>query len=361
MLKLNKTTPSTGSICFSSLLILVSQWLPITSLIFGGCCSNVFSLEKVYHELPNSSHLITFSQFLFIAVLGYFDNYDNNAGIKRLYLKQNHIPLSRNFINVLMFFVSSNLNNMALTYNISVPIHIIFRSSSTVITMIIGYLFANKRYNFKQIVSALILTFGIILATIGNYLNNKKKTSIDSLIDHDHLKSFYIGVFLLMSSSIIIAFNGLFTERTYKIYGKYWQESLFYQHFLGLPIFIIFQRQLVEEYKQMMYQKETFAFKIPVMFSQDFVQLRISKSLCYLLLNCFTQNVCITGVNKLASITNALTVSIVLLIRKFVSLLLSVLIFGNLLHRLCLAGSFFVFTGAGLYSFATKSSKRSSK
>ena len=42
-----------------------------------------------------------------------------------------------------------------------------------------------------------------------------------------------------------------------------------------------------------------------------------------LIVNIITQNICIRGVNILASYTNALTLSVILTARKFISLLLS--------------------------------------
>lgn len=69
-----------------------------------------------------------------------------------------------------------------------------------------------------------------------------------------------------------------------------------------------------------------------------------------LFLNVFTQLICVAGVNQLASASTALSVSIVLNLRKFTSLVLSFVIFGHKLHVGLAVGAILVFVGALWYS-----------
>lgn len=80
----------------------------------------------------------------------------------------------------------------------------------------------------------------------------------------------------------------------------------------------------------------------------------IPRQVLFLLLNSLTQYVCIRGVNILGSISSALTVTIVLNIRKLVSLLLSIWLFGNTLSSGVMAGATVVFAGAFLYGFESQ-------
>lgn len=63
-----------------------------------------------------------------------------------------------------------------------------------------------------------------------------------------------------------------------------------------------------------------------------------------------TQLVCVCGVNQLASTTTALSVSIVLNLRKFTSLVISFVIFGHKIDAGVMTGAVFVFMGALWYS-----------
>ena len=83
------------------------------------------------------------------------------------------------------------------------------------------------------------------------------------------------------------------------------------------------------------------------------------RQVLFLVLNALTQYVCIRGVNILGSVSSALTVTIVLNIRKLVSLLLSMWLFGHTLSPGVLAGASVVFIGGFLY--ATESQRQNGK
>src|SRR5690606_33659091 len=87
---------------------------------------------------------------------------------------------------------------------------------------------------------------------------------------------------------------------------------------------------------------------------QGLDRIRIPSQLFYLALNVLTQYACIRGVNLLAAASTALTVTIVLNIRKLVSLLLSIWLFGNRLAPGTLVGAVIVFFAGGLYSLDGK-------
>jgi solute carrier family 35 (UDP-xylose/UDP-N-acetylglucosamine transporter), member B4 len=74
----------------------------------------------------------------------------------------------------------------------------------------------------------------------------------------------------------------------------------------------------------------------------------------YLVANVLTQYACIRGVNLLAAVSSALTVTIVLSIRKLVSLLLSIWLFGNRLATGTLLGAMVVFGAGALYSVGSR-------
>ncbi|KAF4591497.1 UDP-N-acetylglucosamine transporter yea4 [Ophiocordyceps camponoti-floridani] len=96
------------------------------SLIFGGCCSNVYALEAIISFEPSSGTLLTFTQFLFVAVTSYISRFDKTR--PPFYLKKAKVPLRRWLVNIVLFFSINLLNNHAFSYSISVPLHIILRS-----------------------------------------------------------------------------------------------------------------------------------------------------------------------------------------------------------------------------------------
>ena len=74
-------------------------------------------------EEPGSGNIITFFQFLLVAVEG-------GVFVTGFGSRPTHIPLSRYSIMVCFFFVVSVINNYALKFDIPLPLHMIFRAVS---------------------------------------------------------------------------------------------------------------------------------------------------------------------------------------------------------------------------------------
>lgn len=148
---------------------------------------------------------------------------------------------------------------------------------------------------------------------------------------------------------------GLYTEATYRQYGPQWRENLFYSHVLSLPLFLPFASSMYDIFRRMA-ATEPLAFNTswPLV---DSLVARAPSQVVYLAINVLTQYACIRGVNLLAAVSTALTVTIVLNIRKLVSLLLSIWLFGNSLATGTLVGAVIVFSAGGLYSFGRQPPK----
>ncbi|KAK8139926.1 UDP-N-acetylglucosamine transporter YEA4 [Apiospora sp. TS-2023a] len=328
-------------------------------LIFGGCCSNVFALEAIINQLiANVWTLLTFVQFLFVAVTGYVSQVDSKR--PPFFLTPNRVPIRRWLINIVLFFSINVLNNHAFSYDISVPVHIILRSGGSITTMIAGSLWG-KKYSRIQIVAVLLLTVGVIMAAWSDSQTKQDTAPGDA---HSSAPSFSTGLVILFVAQVMSAIMGLYTEETYKKYGPHWKENLFYSHLLSLPLFLPFMPSL---YRQFVRLASSAPLALPVFAEQlaaspnlseamraNFKSIQIPSQVVYLALNVLTQYACIRGVNLLAAASSALTVTIVLNIRKLVSLLLSIWLFGNRLAPGTLLGAVVVFSAGALYSLDGK-------
>lgn len=337
----------------------IPQWLAVGAmlgLIFGGCCSNVFVLEAIIKVEPASGTLLTFVQFLFVAITGYISQFDSTH--PPFFIKPNQVPIRRWLINIVLFFSINILNNHAFSYDISVPVHIILRSGGSITTMLAGSLYG-KRYSRIQIVAVLLLTVGVGTAAWSDA--QSKGTSMDS--SQEPVPKFSTGLAILLIAQIMSAIMGLYTEETYRMYGSHWKENLFYSHLLSLPLFLPFSRSLIRQFVHLVDSKpltlpsligQVNPSTIPAAVRQKMEELYIPSQVAYLGLNVLTQYACIRGVNLLAAVSSALTVTIVLNIRKLVSLLLSIWLFGNQLATGTLIGAIVVFSAGGLYSLDSR-------
>jgi UDP-xylose/UDP-N-acetylglucosamine transporter B4 len=80
--------------------------------------------------------------------------------------------------------------------------------------------------------------------------------------------------------------------------------------------------------------------------------IEIRKLWAFLLMNVLTQFVCIAGVNRMTSVATSLTLNLVLNLRKFASLMFSIVYFQNDFGFGAKMGSILVFLGTLIYTRA---------
>lgn len=303
-------------------------------LVFVGCCSNVVSLELLVREFPGCGNIVTFAQFLFIAIEGFI--FETKFGRKKP-----AIPVSNYVVMVAMFFTISVINNYALNFNIAMPLHMIFRSGSLIANMILGIIILKKRYSASKYLSIALVSAGIFICTI----MSAKQVNVSSEGTED--EGFYafmrwlIGIAMLTFALLMSARMGIFQETLYKQYGKHSKEALFYNHCLPLPGFLLLATDI---YNHSIYFSQSTPVLIPAVgFTAPIMWI-------YLLINVITQYVCIRGVFILTTECASLTVTLVVTLRKFLSLIFSIIYFQNPFTAWHWVGTAVVFLGTLLYT-----------
>ncbi|XP_029951940.1 UDP-xylose and UDP-N-acetylglucosamine transporter isoform X2 [Salarias fasciatus] len=304
------------------------------ALVFLGCCSNVVSLELLVRDFPGCGNIVTFAQFLFIALEGFV--FESNFGRKKP-----AIPIGNYVIMVTMFFTVSVINNYALNFNIAMPLHMIFRSGSLIANMILGIIILKKRYSASKYLSIALVSAGIFICTI----MSAKQVNVDNKGSED--QGFYvflhwlIGIAMLTFALLMSARMGIFQEMLYKQYGKHPKEALFYNHCLPLPGFLLLCTDI---YNHSVLFSQSTPVKVPV------VDVMVPIMWIYLLINVVTQYVCIRGVFILTTECTSLTVTLVVTLRKFLSLIFSIIYFQNPFTAWHWVGTAVVFVGTLLYT-----------
>lgn len=346
-------------------------WAPTLVLIFGGCCSNVYTLESLIQTSPSSGPLITAFQFLLVALATLPNHFSLHRGWRNLYLKPRAIPLKKWLVYTAYFLSINILNNIVFKYRISIPLHIILRSAGPVTTMAVGRIWGGKRYPTQKIIAVAFLFIGVVLAAISDALAKPPHAHRDDLNEASSSSINSIGVshqvpgFALLASALVLsACMGLYTDDMYSAHGRsgaITAETLFYSHTLSLPFFAAQVRPLIDEFSTIaaISTRDPLSVKsepspitryLPISPMSPINSFSIPLPVVLLLLNAFTQLLCIVGVNRLSAQSSSLTVSIVLNIRKLASLLLSIWLFGNQLPTGVIVGAAVVFVGGGLYA-----------
>ncbi|CAG8483986.1 10469_t:CDS:2 [Ambispora gerdemannii] len=300
------------------------DFLLIGSLVFGGCCSNVIALELLVGDAPKSGNLITLAQFTFVALEGLRHHLKFTPDSWIPTLKPRIVPFFNWSLLVAMFFTVSVLNNIALGFRISVPLHIIFRSGSLIVSMLLGWA-------EQDLVNA---------------------------------SDYAIGITLLSIALILSCIMGLYQEVTYSKHGSDWREGLFYTHVLALPMFLVFYSDIKHQvylFNDTEKISLSIAFDsipggtmlVPEIIRTVIGDYKVPRLWLYLILNVLTQYVCVSGVHRLNSVSTALTLNLVLNLRKFTSLMISVWYFDNEFTIGMMFGGSLVFLGTFLYSIGS--------
>lgn len=189
--------------------------------------------------------------------------------------------------------------------------------------------------------SIALVSAGIFICT---FMSAKQVTSQSSLSEKDGFQAFawwLLGIGALTFALLMSARMGIFQETLYKKFGKHSKEALFYNHALPLPGFIFLASDIYDHVvlfnKSELYQIPVISVAMPIMWF-------------YLLMNVVTQYVCVRGVFILTTECTSLTVTLVVTLRKFVSLIFSILYFQNPFTPGHCLGTLLVFTGTLMYT-----------
>ncbi|KAL1939686.1 hypothetical protein VTO73DRAFT_9719 [Trametes versicolor] len=428
-------------------LAVAADWATTLGLIFGGCCSNALTLEHLTRSHPHAGSLITFAQFVLISLHGlpkFLVLGRGRWGVPWLRLRARRTPLAPYLAQVALFYAVSLLNNAAFAYGIPMAVHIIFRSGGLVVSMLMGWLLAGKRYNVTQVLSVLVVTAGVFLTTLSAATpKNKAPPSPSDTEDGSAPESlaglsreqwrYASGIGLLTLALVLSGLLGIVQDWTYARYVRTpapatsngaaengtkqtnghanghtnghanghaktpdvaatapaagrsvepWQESMFYLHFLSLPMFYFVRHDLAAQARALhaspplrlsLPLPPTFLAKLqtaltlyppfgllqpPSFFSEKVLTLRIPGAHATLALTAATALVCVAGVHRLtARGVSALAVTLLLVVRKAASLVLSVLLFraqGAAVNAGVWAGAGMVFAGTMGYAAGSR-------
>jgi UDP-xylose/UDP-N-acetylglucosamine transporter B4 len=233
------------------------------------------------------------------------------------------------------------------------------------------------RYNVVQCISVLLVFLGVIMTTSSasrpSYSPSEPYSALET-------KEYAIGIALLTLALLLSGFLGLIQDWTYAQYKRShaelkrseetppWQESMFYLHLLGLPLFMLVHKDVLVQLhaihtgpRTILHLPLIFPFPTAPNLPSKFI-ITIPQLYTPLLLNTLTQLICISGVHRLTASVSSLTVTLVLAVRKAVSLIISAAWFqGSRGNEMMWGGAALVFLGTVGYSIGSGEDRRKSK
>lgn len=326
-------------------------------------------------EDPGAGGLMTFAQFAFLAVLllPFFLRFrDPETGHLGIYFKHK-TPLMEYLKMTIIFFVGSVASNKAFELGVTQPFAVIFRSLSLLVSYLIGMFWFNKKYTARQFIAVCLVTLGVLVTTLGEvYLKsgipqkldqccstfpiwqqayivatNQPILGLDAATQSADETSFGYHMLILATTTTLLTFTlvglavlGHLQSKCYSTYKSDAIENMFFLHLMPIPMFAMLASDLRHHFT--LWNA-----------SAPFVVLGIEVPwlwwLCFL--NVLTQCVCLAGVHNTTSSMGTLVCTFATTVRKFLSLIFSVLYFQSPFTLLHTSGAALVFFGT--YLFAT--------
>ena len=212
------------------------------------------------------------------------------------------------------------------------PTVVIVRSGSLVANMVVSIIAFRRHYTFSKYLSVATVTLGVIISTT---TTAKLKSAGEE--GESELHTWFIGLLMLGYGLFGSATTGVFQEKLFNRFGKHPKEALFYSNLLGIVGFVPSYSNIINTITDFNSSPGIGFLGMPSMW-------------VYLLLNVAMQYVCVRSIYFLLSEWTSLAVTMVTTLRKFLSLLLSIVLFNNTFTTEHWISAVLVFSGSALFS-----------
>ena len=314
--------------------------------VFVGCQLNLYALELL-GNVPNGKALggaLTFLQFLGVTVANvpvlFNDDRPRAPFAVLTHFAQNPLSFRPLLALSLVFYLVSVGNNVVLNFGVSIPVHSVFRASSLVVSMAVGFLWRGRRYTLAQVTCCVAVTVGITLVTLasskspvtecGSTATGACEAAIPSASTAEAAPAtdagvwWWCGIAVLCGTTLGGAATGQLQDKLYSDARKHhsteraagmWQHALFWTHAVSMALFAVVG-----------------AFTdAPLVGGGVLEQFgMITDAMAWpLALNVGSQILCIRSVYSLVHNTSALTMTLTITMRKFASVVVSAAVFGH--------------------------------
>eukprot|EP00929_Paragymnodinium_shiwhaense_P071798 TRINITY_DN36464_c0_g1_i1.p1 TRINITY_DN36464_c0_g1~~TRINITY_DN36464_c0_g1_i1.p1 ORF type:complete len:391 (-),score=59.91 TRINITY_DN36464_c0_g1_i1:287-1459(-) len=326
-------------------------------MVFGGCMSSIVSMEYVLKGDPNAGNLLTLTEFAAVLLQSVPSRIEQRDG--RVQLCGLFASLSSHALHAVLWVSMSILVNYVYGFNITVPIHTLFRSCNIIASVLIGFCFFQQRYSWQQLACVVVLTFGILCGSIGDAKKFASGGSSCTDCGHDATSKASAqpaeeadAAFRVWMAGIAIL---VFVQLLQGTLGH--MQALFYRKFKdAAPRNVLADEFLFTSHAASilpmlaLWQDIATAGKAALSTPPVASFLPIPSRVAWILVNNLTQLICIKGVFRLTAHYSPLTCNITMSVRKFLSVVFSIIWFGNAWTPMHSIATVLIFGGVFAYS-----------
>lgn len=333
---------------------MAASGLVAVLMVFGGCMGAIVAMEVVLKADPKSGNLLTLTAVLMV-LLQSLPGRIQARGLKPLAAPvASHAKFSALWVSM------SVLANYAFAYKISVAIFTLIRSCNIIATVLLGYTVFGERFSAEQLLCVLAVTVGIFLASLGEMktLNTSGPTPAGCSAlgtcaeittpapDGDvELATWAIGIAMLAFVQLLQGFLGHVQSSYYKTYkdlapkNELCDEFLFTSHVAALLPLLCLKDDIMTAARAAIASE-------PV----PHLPFHLPCQILWLLVNNVSQTICLKGVFRTSATVTPLALTIILSVRKFLSVVVSIVLFSNPWTVQHSVATVLIFGGAFSYS-----------
>lgn len=330
------------------------------AMIFAGCMFNVITTEYVLKGDPRAGNLLTLTEIGMVLA----QKVPKRLSAQYRYgFKPFETPLISHAQFTVLWSLMSVLANFAFAYKISIPIFTLIRSCNMIATVILGWLFFKQRYTYIQLLCVTVVSLGIFLASLGEAMTMKKagnsssctgcsqlgppKSDAQLTLDTsqgDDFATWLVGIGILAFVQLVQGLLGHIQSRFYKIYSNLASKDDLIDEFM-------FTSQIVA-LSPFVFMRDDIGAAAWGALNSDIVLGFCPSRIAWIVLGGCAQTVCLKGVFKTSAVVSPLTLTIVLAVRKFLTVTFSVLWFDNPWSHWHSVAVLLIFGGVFAYSQA---------
>eukprot|EP00047_Mylnosiga_fluctuans_P008067 m.256922 g.256922 ORF g.256922 m.256922 type:complete len:345 (-) comp20505_c0_seq1:280-1314(-) len=297
-------------------------WLAVVVIVC--CCINVVSLELLLRDHV-STLMLSALQFATIAALEYLTSFRHVLSYV--------VPISDHATLVTLFAISTVGVNYAFELHVPMPLHIIIRSGALIFNMALSAYILKKEYSTRKKALALVITAGVVLASAASHVQaecagpscaapvlspavsspGSPRPWYQDSLDAGPL----FGVLLLLVAQIAGSLLGIHQQTIISRHRSASAELMFPLHAVPAVVLLPYAAPHLQ----------STVGQITCGAVCSWLPIPISWSALLLLVNVLSQYLCAQAVHQLQKSLSFVNTSVVLTVRRLVSLLISVIFF----------------------------------
>lgn len=280
-------------------------------IVLSGCASAV-PFELLNKADRGCSSLILLAQYL------YATSECVRSGEVGTFVADRKIPIVHHVLFLFLFGITNVLLNAALDLGLPMPVYLVIKNGGLAVSMLLGWAVQSKSYRLEQVMGVLVITLGVIITTFASKPAQKSTESAQNMSTF----SFLVAAASMALGVVSMSFLNIAQERAFKQHGKHFQETMFYQHVLGLPLFLLGSADLFSHMQTWSGMWGELPLPSPL-------NLSVPTMWLMLLLNISMAQIMKVSCLKLTNLAGSLTNVLVVTIFRFVSLLVSAVVINS--------------------------------